>query len=81
MKYLYIELDVQDGERRHTHSCLHTTTGKNINFAAERYAYTFWGKPVGHNDEWWDLNDIAIRVSNIKELTKKEFYFMDNIIT
>jgi len=79
MKYLYIELEVQDGERRHTHRCLHTTPGENINFAAQRYAYQFWGEPDGHNDEWWDLYDIAIRLRKVTELTKEEYELMRKI--
>ena len=43
IKYLFIHLEIQDGERRHDHKVLHITTAKNLNFAVEKYVATFWG--------------------------------------
>lgn len=73
MKYLLIELRVQDGERQHTHRILHTTTAKNINFAAERYAAQFWGEGERERQPkrnyWWVNGEITIQMDNVIELT------------
>lgn len=70
MKYLYIELEVVDGERTHTHRNVITTSAKNINFVAERYAASYWGECDGHEDEYWDYFDIMIKVEKVKEISK-----------
>ncbi len=44
VKFLFIELSVQDGEREHTHRILETTKCENIDFAAAWYAAHFWGE-------------------------------------
>lgn len=43
MKYLYIELDIRDGEREHTHRVLHETSCENLDFAVMWYAAHYWG--------------------------------------
>jgi len=82
MKYLYIELEIQDGERNHTHRCLHTTKCKNINFAGEYYTAHFWGfSERTFNDNAWyaHAGEIAIECVDVKELTKPEFDFLHYI--
>ena len=81
MKYLFIELLVQDGERSHTHKILHTTTGNDIKFAAERYASTYWGYgSYEHGIGWWFDGEIVVKVNNVIELTKEEFECLDRFI-
>lgn len=80
MKYLFITLSVQDGERNHTHRVLHTTNAKDINFAAERYAATYWG--YGSHDEdgrWWFNGEMAIKVDNVVELSSNDYYLVNSI--
>ena len=80
-KYLYIRLKVQEGEREHIHHCLHITKCNNINFAGDWYAAHFWGESTRDNDTWYACNnEIAISLKEVKELSKKEFEFLDNLI-
>jgi len=82
MKYLFIELQIQDGERRHTHRTLHTTNCKNINFAAQRYAATYWGdssRDFGGNAWYAHGGEIAIECTDVQELTKPEYDFLQGL--
>ena len=73
MKHLYIELEVQDGERRHTHRVLHNTNAENILFAAEWYVSHFWGngrsdgRPF-NNEWWWFCGEYAARLVRVVEV-------------
>jgi hypothetical protein len=74
MKYLFIELEVRDGEREHTHRVLHTTNAKSIHFAAERYAATYWGYGKRDGDGWYHHGgEIYTEYKKVKELTKEQF--------
>jgi hypothetical protein len=79
MRYLYIEFEVQDGERRHTHRSQHTTRAKNINFAGERFVATFWGHGEReNNDEWWWIGgEFAMRLVKVIEMTEHEHRMMN----
>lgn len=85
MKYLFITLEIQDGERVHTHRVLETTNCKNINFAAEYYAAHYWGygertfKDMDNHAWFFHGDEIAIDVENVKELTKSEFDYVYNL--
>jgi hypothetical protein len=83
MKYLFITLEVQDGERRHDHRVLHTTNCTNVHFAVEYYAAHFWGESERQdNDEWWWVGgEFAIRVYSYTELSKEEYDFMSGIFS
>lgn len=74
LRYLFITLDVRDGERTHTHRVLHTTRCKNINFAAEYYAARFWGDARREDCGWsaWG-GEILIEVSKVVELTLSDY--------
>jgi len=77
MKHLFIELEVQDGENRHTHRVQHTTNAKNINFAAERFVSQYWGAD-SHIDEWWWAKGVmAMRVVKVIEMTEGEHKIMN----
>jgi hypothetical protein len=84
MKHLLITLKIQDGEREHTHRCLHTTTGNNVQFAAQHYASNYWGEgerdKILSKDRWWFFGgEIAVLVESVTELTENEFKLMDEI--
>ena len=84
MKYLFITLDVQDGERKHTHRILHATRGNNIEFAAQRYVSNFWGfgeRQSKSDDFWWFFGEITCRLSNVVEISEYEYKLMSNIFT
>ena len=75
-RYLFIQLKVQDGEREHTHRVLHTTTGTNLQFAAERYVATFWGFSELEKDtgSWYAHGgEIALSLDKYIELSFDEF--------
>jgi len=79
-KYLFIELSVQDGERQHTHLCLHATKAKNLDFVAQRYAAQYWGESYRDDDVWYAHGgEIAIRLTRFKELTKAKYLFLHNL--
>jgi hypothetical protein len=82
MKYLLITLAVQDGERRHDHRCLHTTNAQSIDFAAQRYAASFWGYGERQNKEddfFWFFGEITVRLTAVIELTEYEYKLMSDI--
>jgi hypothetical protein len=84
MKYLFITLDVQDGERKHTHRILHTTNAKNIEFAAQRYVANFWGYGERQNKEddfWWFFGEITCRLYSVVELTEAEYKLMSDVFS
>jgi len=84
MKYLFITLDVQDGERKHTHRILHATRGNNIEFAAQRYVSNFWGFGERQNKEddfWWFFGEITCRLSNVVEISEYEYNLMSGIFS
>lgn len=77
LRYLFITLDVCDGERKHTHRVLHATKCKNIDFAAEYYAAHFWGDARREDCGWsaWG-GEILIEVSKVVELTSSEYEYL-----
>ena len=84
MKYLFITLDVQDGERKHTHRILHTTNAKNIEFAAQRYVANFWGYGERQNKEddfWWFFGEITCRLYTVVEISEFEYKLMSDIFS
>lgn len=84
MKYLFITLDVQDGERKHTHRILHTTNAKNIEFAAQRYVANFWGYGERQNKEddfWWFFGEITCRLYTVVEISEYEYNLMSAIFS
>ena len=78
IKYLFIILEVQDGEHCHTHKVLHTTRCKSIEFAAQYYAAHFWGYSgnVGSkNHPKWEVEQgyPIIEVRKIEQVDKESF--------
>ena len=82
MKYLYIEIEVREGEYEHNHRVLHTTNCKSLEFAVEWYTAHFWGYGSrDFDDDWWWWNgEHCGRTYKWKELTKEEYEFMNRIM-
>lgn len=81
VKYVYVRLDVQDGEREHTHHCLLITKCENLHFAVQRYASTYWGEGSRDRDCWYfDDGSVAVSVYTYKELTAEEYNTMFDIM-
>jgi hypothetical protein len=83
MKYLFITLEVQDGENRHTHRVLSVTSGNNIQFAAQRYAATYYGDNSDHQSDWWYFygGTIAVKMVKVDELTEFEYKLISRIFS
>lgn len=85
MKKLFITLNVQDGENRHTHRVLTTCKDKeNVQDAANKYASEYYGK--GEQDEfsnWFNFNagSLAVKVENVRELSDYEYQLMSDIFS
>ena len=82
VKYLFIHLEVQEGEYRHDHKLLHVTKCNNLDFAVEWYVAHYWGQGErDYNDEWWWWSgDHCGRLKHYKELTKREFNFLNKFL-
>jgi hypothetical protein len=82
MKYIFIHIEVQDGERRlHDHKVLHTTNCNNVGFAVEWYVAHYWGYGERiYKDEWWWWGDFCGRVKSWSEITKEEFNILNKYL-
>lgn len=82
ISYLYLQLNIQDGYREHTHRVLHTTRAENIHFAAQRYAARYWSRGrLEDRDSWIECNgQIAVRLEKVKKLTEREYRFLEDIM-
>ena len=76
MKYLYVRIGVQDGEREHTHHTLLVTNCVSLWFAAMRYVSQFWGDGERDGDLWWFQHEITAKMETFTELTKEEYDLM-----
>jgi len=83
MKYLFIELQIQDGERQHTHRILITTLAENVQFVAQRYAASYWGygKREDKDNYWWVDGEITIKVVRVTELSEFMYRAMSDIFS
>lgn len=84
-KKLYIRLEVMEGEREHTHHCLHQVDADIDNeTAAHEYASDFWGEPLDDepDENGWFMQqggEIAVRWTAVRELTEQEYKFLNEI--
>ena len=77
MKYLFIVLNTQDGEREHTsRSLLQIADTEDIEESAELYASEYWcgkSEPIDENGYYWVSGEFAVRLSFVREITKSEY--------
>lgn len=79
MKYLFITFKVQNGEYTHIHRVLHETKAENIQFAAQRYVSSFWGRGQRENNYWWFFGEIVAELKFVQEISKPEYDFLSNL--
>ena len=80
IKYLFIELEVREGERTHNHRVLLQTKLENVADAVEDYASDYWGESTKDGDFFMACNDeISIRVRKYKLLDKKTYDIMHDV--
>ena len=79
IKYLFIEIEIYEGDRVHNHRVLHTTNGNNIMFAANRYVSTYWGYGDRDGEYWWFHGEIIGKLVKVKELTKDQFDVLNDV--
>lgn len=81
-KYLYIRLEIQDGDREHTHHVLTETTEDNLEEVVQEYSRTYWGEGECVEDDVWMFNggEFAIELYTWKELTKEEYELIFNTL-
>lgn len=84
-KKLYIRLEVMEGEREHTHHCLHEVDREVDNeTAAREYASDFWGEPLDDepDENGWFMQhcgEIAVRYTAVRELMEWEYHFLQEL--
>ena len=90
IKYIFLKLNVRDGEIEHTHKILLETKCNNIDFAVAWYAAHFYGEnwynevPSYHNDRcklsdvyWFQIHgEVCISVDSYTELSKRHYNLM-----
>lgn len=80
IKYLFIELEVREGERTHNHRVLFQTKLDNVVDAVDDYASNYWGESTKEGDFFMACNDeISIRICKYKLLDKKTYDIMHDI--
>ena len=80
IKYLFIDLEVREGERTHNHRVLIQTKLENVADAVEDYASDYWGESTKEENFFMACNDeISIRVRKYKLLDKKTYDIMHDI--
>lgn len=81
MKYLFITLEIQDGEHEHTHRVLTTCADeKNVLEAADDYAKDYWGDSEKEDDRYlFDGGGIALRVYDVEVLSEFEYNLLTKI--
>ena len=82
---LLIILEIQDGERSHTHKVLTSTNCKNLDFAVEWYVAHFWGqgeleKVYTHKRFWWYNDGFAGHLTSYTELTNTEYNILSKFL-
>lgn len=76
MKYLFVKLEVQDGENRHTLKSVHEIPDdKGENEFGEEHASEFYGTSEKGEGDWYEFygGSIAVRCTANTVITKDEY--------
>ena len=77
IRYLFVHLEVQDGERKHDHKVVFATRANNLGLSAQRYVANYWGYGKREEDWWWWDGEIAGRLVSWKELTEQSYNLLN----
>lgn len=79
---LYVRLEIQEGEREHTHHCLFTTDIQDDEQAGRAYAESYWDEDGNWDEDWYSafFGEMAIRVEKVQEITEDEFVFLEKTL-
>ena len=73
MKTIFLQFDIRDGERTHTHKVLFNTKCKNLEFAVQYYIAHFWGESYFQDGAWWAWNgEIAMKCQSWAEVPAED---------
>ena len=81
--YLFLRLDVFQGDREHQHKVLIETKATNIKFAIMRYLSTYWGEGEYNRDshKWsYDYGEIMLELIRYEEVTKEEYDYLTKFL-
>lgn len=79
---LYVRLEIQEGEREHTHHCLFTTDIQDDEQAGKAYAESYWDEGGNWDEDRYSafFGEMAIRVEKVQEITEDEFVFLEETL-
>lgn len=77
MKYVFIDLEVRNGEYEYNCKSVHITECTSIEFFAQRYASTFYGCPDGRTfggDTWYfNGGEVSATVDELEEIPEETY--------
>lgn len=81
MKYLFIQINIRDGERVHNHRVVIQTKCKNLRFAAQYYIAHYWGESKHDGEGSWYAHggEIALTLDFFKVISKSTYKLLNNL--
>ena len=85
LRYIFISLEIVDGEKTYYNTTVIATKAMNLEFAANWYAAHFFGESESERSQndvkWWDeFMERLVSVSSWKEITESEFNVLNKYI-
>jgi len=81
-KYLFIHIEIQDGEFVHNHKVVIITKCKSLEYAAIYYVAHYWGYGVRElkNECWWWHGVLCGRIKDWTEVSKEDYKILSKYI-
>lgn len=80
MRYLFINIKIQEGEHQHNHKVLLQTKCNNLDFAAQYYIAHYWGYGQLQDKWWWWDGVHAEKLDHWKEVSLSEYEILNKYI-